>query len=407
MAEEVISYYKQRDFSPQHIQKFCRHVEKIRQFINEKGFSDYSATECELFIREIIGNGEYKHLSTDDKSAIRCANILIEYHLTGMISYRIKNTRELLHGRIGEGIQSFLEFRKAGGFSPDTISDDRIYLGRFQKYLDAVGRIDLSELSQADILGFIKVLGYSTKATIHCTLCSLRGFLRYLASEGVVDWSYLVPKDSYKKEAKLPTTYTKEEIERMLSAVDRGNPKGKRDYAMLLLACRLGLRASDICGLTFDNLLWQENLIVLMQEKTKKRIELPLLAEVGNAIIDYLKYGRPVSQLPYVFLHAGNGYRRLQEPTLHSIVCFYLRRAGIANVEKKKHGPHALRHSLAGFLLQKKTPLPVISEVLGHSSTETTKTYLRIDMEHLRLCALEVPPVQESYYRERGEVSHG
>jgi len=409
MAEEVISYYTQRDFSPQHIQKFRRHVERIRQFLNEKGFSDYSATECELFVREIIGDGEYKHLATDDKSAIRCANILIEYHLTGMISYRIKNTRDLLHGRVGEGIQSFLEYRKAGGFSPDTISDDRIYLGRFQKYLDAVGRTDLSELLQADILGFINVLSYSTKATIHCTLCSLRGFLRYLEREGILaaDWSYLVPKDGYKKEAKLPTTYTKKEIERMLSAVDRGNPKGKRDYAMLLLACRLGLRASDICGLTFDNLLWQENLIVLVQEKTKKRIELPLLAEVGNAIIDYLKYGRPVSQLPYVFLHAGNGYRRLQEPTLHSIVCFYLRRAGIANVDKKKHGPHALRHSLAGFLLQKKTPLPVIAEILGHSSTEATKTYLRIDMEHLRLCALEVPPVQERYYRGSGEVRHG
>ena len=409
MAEEVIAYYTQRDFSPQHIQKFRRHVERIRQFLNEKGFSAYSATECALFVREIIGDGEYQHLSPVDKSALRCANILIEYHLTGMISYRIKNTRDLLHGRIGEAIQSFLAYRNAGGYSPDTISDDRIYLGRFQKYLDAVGRTDFPELSQADILGFINVLSYSTKATIHCTLCSLRGFLRYLAREGIlaVDWSYLVPKDSYKKEAKLPTTYTQEEIERMLSAVDRGNPKGRRDYAMLLLACRLGLRASDICGLSFEHLLWSENLIVLRQEKTKKRIELPLLAEVGNAIIDYLKCGRPASPLPYVFLHAGHEHRRLQEPTLHSIVGSYLRRAGIANVEKKKHGPHALRHSLAGFLLQQKTPLPVISEVLGHSSTEATKTYLRIDMEHLRLCALEVPPVQERYYRERGEVRHG
>jgi integrase/recombinase XerD len=404
MAEEMISYYRQRNYSPHHIRRFRRHVEEIRQFLRDKDFSTYSATECEIFIRQIIGDGEYSHLSRDQKDAIRCANVLIEYHLTGMISYRTKNIRELLHGRIGEGIQSFLEYRKARGYSPDTIGDDGIYLGRFQKYLDAVGRTDFPELTQADILGFIRVLGYSTKATIHCTLCSLRGFFRYLNSEGIlsVDWSYLVPKDNYKKEAKLPTTYTKEEIERMLSAVDRGNPKGKRDYAMLLLACRLGLRASDICGLSFDNLLWQENLIVLMQEKTKKRIELPLLAEVGNAIIDYLKYGRPVSQLPYVFLHAGNEYRRLQEPTLHSIVCFYLRRAGIANVEKKKHGPHALRHSLAGLLLQKKTPLPVISEVLGHSSTETTKTYLRIDMESLRMCALEVAPVEESYYRERG-----
>ncbi len=409
MAEEVISYYRRRDFSSPHIQRFRRHVERIRQFINKKGFSVYSATECDLFIKEIIGNGEYKHLSPDDKSAIRCANVLIEYHMTGMVPYRVKNVQELLQGKTGEAIHSFMEYRKAHGFSPDTISDDMIYLGRFHKYMDASGRTDFSELTQSDILGFIKNLSYSTKATIHCTLCSLRMFLRYLASEGIlsVDWSYLVPKDNYKKEAKLPTTYTKEEIQRMLSAVDRGNPKGKRDYAMLLLACRLGLRASDICSLTFDNLLWQENIIVLVQMKTKKRIELPLLPEVGNAIIDYLKFGRPVSQLSYLFLHINNGDRRLQEPTLHSIVSFYLRRAGIANVETKKHGPHALRHSLAGLLLQKKTPLPVISEVLGHSSTETTKTYLRIDMEHLRQCALEVSPVNESYYLKSKGVNHG
>jgi integrase/recombinase XerD len=409
MAEEVISYYVKRAFSPQHIQRFRRHVEEIRQFLIEKGSSTYSATECELFIREAIGDGDYERLPRDRKDAIRCANVLIEYHLTGMIPYRSAGTRELLHGEIGRSVQAYLAYRTTLGYSPDTISDDKIYLGRFGKYLDAIGRTDFLHLSQADILGFITTLSYSTKATIHCTLCSLRGLLRYLAREGTVagDWSYLVPKDSYKKEAKLPTTYTKEEIERMLQAVDRGNPKGKRDYAMLLLACRLGLRASDICGLTFDHLLWQQNLIVLSQRKTRRRIELPLLAEVGNAIIEYLKYGRGVSQLPYVFLHAGHEDRRLQEPTLHSIVCLYLRRAGVANGEKKKHGPHALRHSLAGFLLERKTPLPVISEVLGHDSTETTKSYLRIDIEQLRLCALEVPPIEESYYLREGEQNHG
>ena len=409
MAEEVISYYTKRAFSPHHIQRFRRHVEEIRQFLIKKGYSTYSASECEHFIREMIGDGEYARLPRHHKDAIRCANVLVEYHLTGMIPYRTAGTRELLHGEIGEGIRAYLAYRTSQGYSRDTISDDRIYLGRFRKYLDAIDRTSFLQLSQADILGFIRTLSYSTKATIHCTLCSLRGLLRYLAREGILacDWSYLVPKDSYRTEAKLPSTYTKDEIERMLQAVDRGNPKGKRDYAMLLLACRLGLRASDICGLTFDHLLWQENLIVLRQQKTKRRIELPLLAEVGNAIIEYLKYGRPVSQLPYVFLHAGHEERRLQEPTLHSIVCLYLRRAGVANVEKKKHGPHALRHSLAGFLLEKKTPLPVISEVLGHGSTETTKSYLRIDMEQLRLCALEVPPVEESYYLRERERSHG
>lgn len=408
MAEDVISFYKRKNFSTLYIQRFCQNVERIRHFITEKGFHEYSATECELFTKEIIGNSEYRHLSIRDKTAIRCANVLIEYHLTGMIPYRIKNPQEKLQGKIGEGIYAFLVHCRSLGLSADTISGKEIYLRRFYKYLDTAGRKDFNELTQADIFGFIKVLSFSTKATIHCTLCCLRSFLKYLTIEGILssDWSYLIPKDNYKQEAKLPTTYKQEEIQRMLLAVDRGSPKGKRDYAMLLLACRLGLRASDICGLRFDNLLWQENLITIIQEKTKRRVELPLLPEVGNGIIDYLKYGRPVSQLTYVFLHSNNGDRRLQEPTLHSIVSFYLRRAGISNIDKKKHGPHALRHSLAGLLLQKKTPLPVISEALGHRNSETTKSYLRIDMDSLRQCTLEVPSVYESYYYINRGVSH-
>ncbi|MCD8500444.1 MAG: hypothetical protein LRY71_00600 [Bacillaceae bacterium] len=78
------------------------------------------------------------------------------------------------------------------------------------------------------------------------------------------------------------------------------------------------------------------------------------MTEIGNAIIDYLKYGRPESELPYIFIRAGRPYDKLEEPTLHSIVSFYLKRAGIKNIDKKKHGPHALRLSLAGILLEKK-----------------------------------------------------
>ena len=404
MADELLLFLDQLGFHPYHVRKYRQHIEKIRQFMNERDIIIFTANESDLFIRHVIGDNEYKNLSRKEKDVIRCANILIEYQLTGTISYRILDKQELLHGNIGRDIQSYLDYRKSIGISPNTICDNRIYLGRFKKYLDSVGRSNFTELTQQEILGFIKSISYCTKATLHCTLCTLRVFLGYLKNEGItaIDWSYLVPKDNYKQQAKLPTTYTKDEVERTLGAIDRGNPKGKRDYAMMLLACRLGLRASDICGLTFENLLWSQNLIVLIQEKTKKRIELPLLTEIGNAIIDYLKYGRPESELPYVFLHANHGYRRLQEPTLHSVVYCYLQLAGIANIDDKKHGPHALRHSLAGILLEKKTPLPVISEVLGHTSTESTKTYIKIDINSLRQCALEVPFVSDSYYRKGG-----
>ncbi len=130
-------------------------------------------------------------------------------------------------------------------------------------------------------------------------------------------------------------------------------------------------------------------------------IELPLLTEIGEAVIDYLKYGRPKSELPYVFLHVIQPYDWLHRATLHSITCQYLRLAAIKDEGNRKHGPHALRHSLAGILLEKKTPVPVISEVLRHRSTESTRYYLCIDINTLKQCALDVPPVSTSFYGRR------
>jgi integrase len=208
------------------------------------------------------------------------------------------------------------------------------------------------------------------------------------------DLAFHVPSVKCSKKSKVPSAYTQEEIQRMLSAVDRGNPKGKRDYAILLIAVRLGLRASDICGLTFDHFKWESNTIELRQEKTEELLVLPLFNDVGEAVIDYIKYGRPAVQAREIFLRLSAPIERMSYPTLHSIVTEYLNKTGISIPEGKKHGPHALRHSLASALLHNNTPMPVISEILGHTDTQTTTVYLKIDILHLRDYALNVPPVR-------------
>jgi site-specific recombinase XerD len=354
------------------------------------------------FIENILSTCSYAELSQSKKDIIRSVNVLTEYQAAGTVKFRSVLKTHELKGEIGEFILGFLSYRMSNGLAKDTLDCNRLYLHRFLDHLAARDVRTVSCIEKHHILDFINSLAFYSKATMHCMLSCLRNFLKYLRDKQytVIDFSYLVPKSSYKKEARLPTTYEKDEVERLIQAVDRGNPKGKRDIAMILLAARLGLRASDICGLKFENIHWETNAICLTQQKTKEKIELPLLEEIGTAIIDYLKYGRPTSKLPYIFTHLNQPYDRLAEPTLHSIVCLYLRRARISNVDEKKHGPHALRHSLAGFLLKKKTPLPVISEVLGHANTESTKTYLRIDLEALRLCALEVPPSASPCYHE-------
>jgi integrase len=237
----------------------------------------------------------------------------------------------------------------------------------------------------------------------HLTIRTLRGFFKYLYDQHIldIDFSYAIPKDNYKKQAKLPSVYSQKEIETMIGSINRTNATGKRNYVIVLLAARLGLRASDIANLKFENLHWEECTIVLNQYKTGKKIELPILEEIGDAIIDYLRYGRPNSKETFVFLLSRSPYTPVQSGAITGIVHSCLVQAGI-NIENRKHGSHALRHSLAGILLEKGTILPVISEVLGHENTASTRYYLRIDLKSLRRCALEVPSVSNSFYDQKG-----
>lgn len=268
-------------------------------------------------------------------------------------------------------------------------------MDRFSDYLHNCGVKDIRELDHNVVLGFTKTFTNYSPSVIHNTLCALRTFFHYLFEEGFVkeDFAYIVPRDSYRSRTKVPSAYPKEDVDKLLKSIDRGNPKGKRDYAIILLAARLGLRAQDICDLAFENLSWDTSTLEIIQGKTEKPVTLPLLEDVGLAIIDYLKYARPdCTTTNAIFLRLIPPIGKLEAPTLHSIVTHHMRRAGIKIEDGKRHGPHALRHSLASAMLEEQTPLPVISEILGHSNTASTSVYLKIDVHQLRSCSLTPPP---------------
>jgi len=175
----------------------------------------------------------------------------------------------------------------------------------------------------------------------------------------------------------------------MLSAIDRNCARGKRDYAILLLACRLGLRSKDIRLLVLENLRWEDARIELTQAKTGRALALPLLDDVAEALIDYLRNGRPSSPAREVFLSTYVPHEPISSasaPT--SIMKHYLRSAGIP-VPKRPFGLHSLRHTLATQLLENNVPLPTISEVLGHRSTESTRIYTKVDIAALRATSLD------------------
>lgn len=324
---------------------------------------------------------------------------LADFKRTGILSLRREKRGFVFSEPTNAAFQQYTTHQLAIGLSDAHIRDTNLYLERFSKYLERQGLANIGDLNSWHIQGFVNSLAIYELPTIYHTTCVLRSALRYIYGEGIItnDLSAVVPKIRYSKKAKIPSAYSKEEIERMISNIDRGNPRGKRDYALILLAARLGLRASDIAHLTYASFKWDKNIIAITQQKTGETVSLPLLNDVGDAVIDYIRYARPKSDEPFVFLKLNAPNDVMYANSIHHTVYTRLKAAGIHIPPGKKHGPHALRHSLASAMLESNVPMPVISEALGHSDTESTSIYLKIGISKLRECAVEVPAFCEAF----------
>jgi site-specific recombinase XerD len=234
--------------------------------------------------------------------------------------------------------------------------------------------------------------------TLAVILSDLRSLMRFLCMEGILsaDLSQHVPKVRIPRDARVPSGWSRSEIEAILAAVDRCSPKGKRDYAILLLACRLGLRAGDIRKLRLENIRWDDDQIEVTQAKTAVPLALPLTQEVGEALVDYLQHGRPITKHRELFLRIKAPIEPFgHHDNLHHIITFYRQRARIALPRQGSRGMHSLRHSLATRLLEAGTPLETIAGVLGHMSLESTQIYTKVDVNALRTAALDVEATHE------------
>lgn len=283
-----------------------------------------------------------------------------------------------------------------------TVEGRRLVTFRFDKYLSEQA-MELGDVTVEALEAFFSS-AYCTKASRHSYKPIIKELYRYLYDNRVLDkdYSILVLKEpKVHLGTKVPSTYTENEIKRMIKAINRSSAKGKRDYLVMLLAAEYGWRASDITSFRLDQIDWEKNRISMVQYKTGVPVEFPLLASVGNAIIDYLKHGRPAGGDDVIIVNHENTHKgqKLKSPTIHSIVSQAMSTANIANWKDKKHGPHSLRHSLATNMLKQNVAIPIISTILGHQSTETTKTYIKVDIPKLRQCSLPVPELKSSYFQ--------
>ncbi len=262
-------------------------------------------------------------------------------------------------------------------------------------FLDFLGSRNLKTLDQlqpADLTAFVVWRPRLRPKTISRILCDVRSFLKFLSLKGILrrDLSVVLPTIRVPRDADIPSVWDPELLARLLKAVDRSSPKGKRDYAILLLACRLGLRVGDIRALRLENLNWEAATIEIIQSKTGAPLQLPLTEEVGEALIDYLRAGRPRTDRREVFLKLNPPFAPFSENNhLYQLVTHWRKLAGIEFRSKRRRGLHSLRHTLATELLRAETPFHVISEILGHATAASTLIYAKADVEALRSVALD------------------
>lgn len=252
----------------------------------------------------------------------------------------------------------------------------------------------ISELSQTIVLKYLESksgLSTSTKSGI---ITTLKEFFKCPVIAGVLkkDLSVNLKVTNKGKYEHLPSTYSVDEIKIILAVIDRKTAEGKKDYAVILLAVDTGLRISDIINLKLGDLKWDCDTIEIIQQKTGEFLQLPMTDALKWALLDYLMNVRPKSTtFDHVFLrslapfspyiYTRHFYKRLNK---------YFNLANI-NIDGKHHGMHSLRHSLATRLMGDNVPITVVSEALGHKYANVTMQYVRIDIEKLRLAALEVP----------------
>lgn len=288
-------------------------------------------------------------------------------------------------------IENYCSFCKSTGRKAGTIKIKKYAISWFLYEMSALGYSDIDDITPERV----------AKACINITDHNLWGevsrFLRYLSDEGLLSADYSTVVPHYQRPYVIPSVYTEEEVSQIETAINRQSIIGKRDYAMILLASRMGLRSGDIVNLRIDNIDPDSRTLNIIQQKTGANLCLPLVEDVKNAILDYLTV-RPTSTEAQLFLTICAPYTPVTTGTMRYAMRKYISSAGISTGNRKK-GPHALRSSMASSMVNDSVSYETVRKILGHSSDNAIKHYARIDIERLRPYCL-LPPIPKGAFQD-------
>ena len=382
------------DYKPSVMRHFRQAWGALKNYALRCGENCLTAELGYSLLREHYHIEPYDRKLSSFKSVTRRAvMLLLEYQISGGIAKRNLARDHSFPEGFAEVGSSYMKYL-AGELNlcEGTIHNHRKALEYAFDYLGANKIHSISDVTIMHINQYLKTLAGCAKNYISGQVNILKRFFLYALHQGYTAISFSFPEVSVYKDRKVPEYYKPDEIKRLLAAVDRANPRGKRDYAMLLLGVRYGLRICDIKALELRHIDFANNTLNITQLKTGKPLTIDLLPDVGWAIIDYVKNGRPKSDASQIFIrHVPPYISFAQTDNVAHIIARYANAAGITQQRSTKSSFHMLRYGLASELLKKEVSLTTISSILGHSELNITTMYTKIDVPQLSTCALEVP----------------
>lgn len=388
VAEGVLAEATRIGMAPSSIRYYRSCCRTVIRFCRSRGIAQLTERAVEEFLAAMdvrVRRGEIHFVMRSNLEKV--AQMMLEFQQTGAVVWKRRRPTSGLGASSLLVLGAFAEHQQKD-LAPGSV---RLVVGEARGFLTYLNRVDcsLESVSVDDVRAFLIDTRLRHSSGIGTTVWAIKRFFQFLNQQGVAELKVdaMLARVAPRRTRALPC-FTPEEAARIVTAIETATPRGKRDYAMVRLALSTGLRCCDIVSLRLDEIDWHRDEIRLVQNKTSAPLTLPLSAEAGNAIGDWILQGRPDCGAPEVFVRLYAPFTKLTGPTGALVMSRWLDKAGVEHRAHDGKTFHALRRTTGTRLIESGAELELTAQVLGHASVDSSRRYIALADESLRDCAL-------------------
>jgi integrase len=391
LADAVLGAAEDAGLSDYTLARYRKCCEAVVAMCHQRGLDTLPVTVAEEFVARQDARARSGEIGPNTRNAlVRSVRMMLEFQATGAVVWRMMRPDPDLI--LGESSRVVLkQFTAAVGLdlAPGSVRLLAGEIRQFLAYLDRTSRADLGAVTVDDVRGFMVEIAPRRPAGVGNVAWSLKRFFAFLNAAGLseVRIDGLLARCAPRRVRALPC-FTREETHRLIEGIDTATPCGKRDFAMVALAIWTGLRCCDIVTLRLEEINWRHDEIALVQAKTSRPLVLPLPAQAGNAVAEWILHGRPDCDAPEVFVRLQPPFVRLGNSTGSTLLRRRLARAGIDHVAGDGKSFHALRRTAGTRLIESGAGQPLTAQILGHARINSAGRYFALASEQLRQCCL-------------------